>query len=185
MLDLFQITIWVMLLILILTPYINIHNKKLFYNYFLIVVTSITVPWFYILIELSSCPGRFSEVGFIILGLFFLIPTRMGVRAVIVQINDNLSLNKYEDSLYFYVLKQLKSNVFFKLLKLLIFIYLLFQIFLLDSAHNAYKKAIELKVKDIEKKNMWDFYSPTIKTIYINDDTRWSYHRGVYVNEWD
>jgi hypothetical protein len=66
--------------------------------------------------------------------------------------------------------------------------YILFQGYLLYSANNAYESAKQMQVKDIDTKNMYDFYTPTIKHIQIQAGNpkryyRWSYRRGRYVFE--
>jgi len=81
-------------------------------------------------------------------------------------------------------LSQNKMKYSMKVLMYIILMEILTQVFLLSSAHFAYTQALKQEVKNIEQKDMWDFYSPTLKEICIDKDTRWSYHRFKYVNVW-
>jgi len=83
-----------------------------------------------------------------------------------------------------YLFERLRYKFVFKSLKLLVLIAFLFQAFLLFSANKAYSEAVKLEVKEVENKTFWNFYDATLKEIYIDNNTRWSYHRFRYVNEW-
>ena len=74
-----------------------------------------------------------------------------------------------------------KLEYLLKHLIYMILIELLFQVFLFFSANLAYSEALKL---NIQNKPISDFYDGTLKEIYIDDNTRWSYHRFKYVNEW-
>jgi len=88
---------------------------------------------------------------------------------------------------YYVLLPSFSKNrfqYFVKNLLYILFLELLFQAFLLFSANLAYGEAVKLEVKGIEDKTVWNFYNATLKEIYIDNNTRWSYHRFRYVNEW-
>jgi len=88
---------------------------------------------------------------------------------------------------YYILLPSFSKNrfqYFVKNLLYILFLELLFQAFLLFSANLAYSEALKLEVKGVENKTFWNFYDTTLKEIYIDNNTRWSYHRFRYVNEW-
>jgi len=88
---------------------------------------------------------------------------------------------------YYILLPSFSKNRFqyvVKNLLYILFLELLFQAFLLFSANLAYSEAVKLEVKGVEDKTFWNFYDATLKEIYIDNNTRWSYHRFRYVNEW-
>lgn len=100
----------------------------------------------------------------------------VGVVTVLPIVSYHVLFPLYSKNKIEYVLK----NVAYMLV-----IEALFQGFLLCSAHLAYDEAVKLEVNDIEKKSYLDFYDATLKEIYIDNETRWSYHRFKYVNQWD
>jgi len=88
---------------------------------------------------------------------------------------------------YYILLPSFSKNrfqYFVKNLLYILFLELLFQVFLLFSANLAYSEAVKLEVKGVKNKTFWNFYDTTLKEIYIDNNTRWSYHRFRYVNEW-
>jgi len=88
---------------------------------------------------------------------------------------------------YYVLLPSFSKNRFQYIVRNLLYILfleLLFQAFLLFSANLAYGEAVKLEAKGVEDKTVWDFYDATLKEIYIDNNTRWSYHRFRYVNEW-
>ena len=117
-----------------------------------------------------------------LLDAFFLtliwIFTGLSVLFVLLIIFFSL-FNKYRkersasNSLYHCVVKSI--------IKPIVWMFVLFQLFLLISGYMAYSKASEAKVWDLEEKNIFDFYSPFVKRIDMAGLGRWSYHRGKYV----
>jgi len=89
--------------------------------------------------------------------------------------------NKYRkeksasNSLYHCIVKSI--------VKPIVWMFVLFQLFLLTSGYMAYSKANEAKVWELEQKNVFDFYSPFVKRIDMAGLGRWSYYRSRYV--WD
>lgn len=129
--------------------------------------------------------NRYQLIGFV--SLFGIIPffsspslwtgiINGGVVAVLPMMTYYVLLPSFSKNRFEYFLKNLLY---------VLFIEMLFQVFLLFSANLAYTEAVKLEVKGIEDKTFWSFYSPYMEEIYIDEDTRWSYHRFNYVNEWD
>ena len=160
------------LLSLIFVP----NDKKEFYIYLLIAMSMMIVLWGYWIFEMKYCPSYYIGFTFVIV-----IPVLTFSTLLLLDI---IKSRLEEKHIRVYVIEQLVSKLISKSLKLIIFIALLFQGFLLFSAFNAYSEAEKINKKYVENNSILDFYSPYIKEIYIDDDTRWSYHRECYLNEW-
>jgi len=151
-------------------------EKKALYIYLLIAIGSMVVLWGYWLFEILYCPSYY--IGFT---LIIVVPI-LSISTIILMMKIKpILMNK---TLRLYLFERLKYKFVFKSLKLLIFIAFLFQVFLLFSANKAYDEAKKIDVEYVKNKNILDFYSPFVKEIYITPNTRWSYHRECYLNEW-
>ena len=88
-----------------------------------------------------------------------------------------------------YVVNRFLDKFFIKILIATLLMIVLFQVFLLLSSNKAYTEAKKINSEYVKGKTVWDFYRPSlhkpfVKEIYIDADTRWSYHRECYLNEW-
>jgi len=155
--------------------------KKTFYIYLLISITAMMILWGFILFELKYCPSYWEEFTITILTPVVLFPSIF----LLMRIQSRLSEKDLRD----YVIERLQHKFFLKILIFFVFVVILFQAFLLISANKAYEEAKKINIEYVKDKTVLDFYRPDIhkpfvKEIYINDDTRWSYHRECYLNEW-
>jgi len=151
-------------------------NKKALYIYLLISIGVMVVLWGYWVFEMKYCPSYYIGFTIIIVVPILLISTIV----LILRIKSILA----DKALRLYLFERLKYKFVFKSLKLIVLIAFLFQVFLLFSANKAYDEAKKIEVEYVKNKNILDFYSPFVKEIYITPDTRWSYHRECYLNEW-
>jgi len=158
-------------------------NKRVFYIYFITMTISITVMCSILYYEMFICPS-YAVFGVIMFSPIFIIPTTILVQRVNSILKKDIVQNGYDNSLKYYLLTRLLHRPLLKLGVSLFVIFILFQFFLIYSSNKAYNQAVKRGVDGIEKITMWDFYSPFMKDIYIDDTTRWSYHRECYVKRW-
>jgi len=151
-------------------------DKKALYTYLLIAIGSTIVLWVYWLFEMLYCPSYY-----IWFTLIIVIPI-LSISTIILMMKIKFIL--IDKTLRLYLFERLRYKFLSKSLKLFILITFLFQVFLLFSANKAYDEAKKIDIEYVKNKNILDFYSPFVKEIYITPDTRWSYHRECYLNEW-
>ena len=167
----------VLILSVIFIPF----SKKSFYIYLLIASTVIIVLWGYIIFELKYCPSYWISLGVLLVSPFIVIPTIVVVTKINTKLNDK--------ELREYVIDRFLDKFFTKSFIAILLMVVLFQLFLLLSANKAYGEAKKINSEYVKGKTVLDFYRPSlhkpfVKEIYIDSETRWSYHRECYLNEW-
>ncbi len=176
-----DIVLYVAYSVLILSAiYVPIY-KKSFYIYLIIVSTALIVLWGDIFFELKYCPSYWISLDLLLVSPFILIPTIFIAMRIYRKLKDK--------ELMSYVVNRFLDRFFIKILIVTLLVIVLFQIFLLLSANKAYNEAKKINSEYVKGKTVLDFYRPSlhkpfVKEIYIDADTRWSYHRECYLNEW-
>ena len=161
--------------------FVPVYQKKPFYIYLVIATIALVILWGYMLFELKYCPSYWGKFSIEILTPFLLISTIF----VLIRINSELKDKELRE----YVVDRFVEKFFTKIFITLFLIVVLFQVFLLLSANKAYNEAKKIDVTYVKGKTILDFYRPSlqkpfVKEIYIDAETRWSYHRECYLNEW-
>lgn len=161
--------------------FVPVYQKKPFYIYLVIAITALVILWGYMLFELKYCPSYWISLDLLLVSPFLLIPTIFVVMRIYTKLKDK--------ELREYIVDKFVDKFFIKSFITLFAIIVLFQIFLLLSANKAYNEAKKRDVAYVKGKTVLDFYRPSlhkpfVKEIYLDADTRWSYHRECYLNEW-
>ncbi len=173
--------------ILFLVPFI-IKNKKVFLLYFILIsIFDANVLFENIYYNYTHPIGDryiFEGLGLVISTL---IASILSVGIVAKMILNLIFAKNYKETFLYYILK-IGYKVKYYILSIIVLIPIVFQLYLLSSALNAYNHAKDMKAIDIQDKSALDFYSPTIQHIKISAGMpprqyRWSYHRKKYVFE--
>lgn len=176
-----DIVLYVAYSVLILSVIYVPFYKKPFYIYLIIVSTALIVLWGDMFFELKYCPSYWISLDLLLVSPFILIPTIFIVMRIYRKLKDKELLS--------YVVNRFLDKFFTKILIATLLMIVLFQVFLLLSANKAYNEAKKINSEYVKGKTVLDFYRPSlhkpfVKEIYIDANTRWSYHRECYLNEW-
>lgn len=166
-----------------------IKSQKSFYNFFVVMANILLIIWGFLLLVMYIYPIGDRIFGYALEILFASSASLILALGIIIKLLFDLKKKEYTDTFAYYIFCN-THKILVSLFKNLFLFFIIFQIFLIYSASQAYDKAKEMKAAGIQDKSFSDFYSPTIKRISISAGMpprqyRWSYHKGKYVFEID